>query len=125
MDDLKPCPFCGGDARLSPSVSAESHRTVCCDSCGFSMSEFYMDDCIASWNTRTTPTVQEAAKVLLDNTPNPTFNILKPILMSEHSVTFPEFDEDGEEYMREINVPWVAMKRIISHALRALSEEPQ
>lgn len=69
------------------------------------------------------PPVQEAAQVLASKTPNPVFDILKPILMGEHSVQIPEFDEHGDEHTRSINVPWVVQKEIIAGALRALAEQ--
>lgn len=69
---LLPCPFCGGEAYLSNDASHSRAYFIGCN----------VDDCfgeihwgqtkaeaIAAWNRRATPTVQEAAKVLLD-TPN-------------------------------------------------------
>ena len=75
-DDLKPCPFCGNDG--SGPVEDALHITyfeadwrseswsVQCDKCTATMGYFDSEDeAIAAWNSRATPTVQEAAKVLL------------------------------------------------------------
>lgn len=70
-------------------------------------------------------TVQEAAQALLASVPNPAFDILKPILMGEHSISFPTLDEEGEEYSRKVNVPWDVQKRIVADALRALAQGGQ
>jgi hypothetical protein len=41
--------------------------------------------------------------------------------MGEFSMSFPEFDDDGEEVTRTINVPWVTIKEIMA-AVRARAE---
>ena len=68
-------------------------------------------------------TVQEAARVLLAQTPNPVFDVLKPALIGEFSFQDPCYDEDGEEVIRKVIVPWDTTKKIISAALRALAEK--
>ncbi|WP_147296760.1 hypothetical protein [Paracoccus thiocyanatus] len=68
------------------------------------------------------PGIAEAAKVLLDACPNPIFDHLKPVLMGEVSETIEYTDEDGEEAHYEQPVSWTAMKKVITLALRALSE---
>lgn len=45
-DQLKPCPFCGGDA-------FEFAGVVGCDRCGASVSAFSKDEAIKAWNRRT------------------------------------------------------------------------
>ena len=42
----------------------------------------------------------------------------KAALMGEFTVPLPEIDEDGEEYIRRINVPWTTVKEIMT-AIRA------
>jgi chromosome segregation ATPase len=37
----------------------------------------------------------------------------KAAYMSEFSVPFPDVDENGEEYIRRTNVPWVTIKEIM------------
>ena len=44
----------------------------------------------------------------------------KAALMGEFSMQFPGLDENGEEYMRTINVPWTTIKEIMA-AIRALA----
>ncbi|MEO3479440.1 hypothetical protein AAFO90_17375 [Phaeobacter sp. CAU 1743] len=41
--------------------------------------------------------------------------------MGEFSMGFPEFDENGEEVTRTINVPWTTIKDIMA-AVRARAE---
>lgn len=48
MVDLKPCPFCGGEARLSIGRFAE----VVCDECPASTFASGSEPAIAAWNTR-------------------------------------------------------------------------
>ena len=66
--------------------------------------------------------VREAARVLLALTPNPVFDILKPVLLGEFSFQDPCYDEDGEEATRRVTVPWDTTKLIIAAALRAIAE---
>ncbi|AUQ89367.1 hypothetical protein PhaeoP24_00721 [Phaeobacter inhibens] len=42
--------------------------------------------------------------------------------MGEFSMSFPEFDEDGEEVSRTINVPWTTIKEIMA-AIRSRAEQ--
>ena len=52
MDELKPCPFCGGEAILMHGAHAwEIH----CLPCTASVSEMTKAEAIAAWNTRPTP----------------------------------------------------------------------
>jgi len=53
MDDLKPCPFCGGEADIE---STSAYASVYCDDCG-GQSEVHSSEAeaIAAWNARTTP----------------------------------------------------------------------
>ena len=65
---LLPCPFCGGEAYLSDDASHSRAYFIGCkvDDC---FGEIHWEQtkaaAIAAWNRRATPTVQEAAKVLL------------------------------------------------------------
>jgi len=53
MTDLKPCPFCGGDARYRPDHTVEAVHSVSCQSCDAHLSEFSIEgDCRIRWNTR-------------------------------------------------------------------------
>ena len=54
MDKLKPCPFCGGEARLwHPKEYGITLGSVKCNSCGASTESFTDDDsAIEAWNTR-------------------------------------------------------------------------
>lgn len=57
MTELKPCPFCGGEARLChPKGYGITLGSVKCNSCGGSTESFTDDDsAIEAWNTRPTP----------------------------------------------------------------------
>lgn len=67
-------------------------------------------------------TVAEAAKVLLANTPNPIFDVLKYPMMGEFKQSIAVQDEDGEEVWRDVTIEWTTIKEILAAALRALSE---
>jgi hypothetical protein len=42
----------------------------------------------------------------------------KAAYMGEFSVSMPELDENGDEYVRPVNVPWIVIKEIMA-AIRA------
>jgi hypothetical protein len=53
-EELKPCPFCGGDAKGRPELSY-----VACQLCGGYMDSVSgYEDAVKHWNTRTKPKVQ-------------------------------------------------------------------
>lgn len=61
---LKPCPFCGSEAKLRklveeypadgvhPAGEYEAWFQVCCDNCGIEIGEEYRSDAIEAWNKR-------------------------------------------------------------------------
>jgi len=56
MDELKPCPFCGGKSVvfcLSNMISIE----IRCESCRIVMSNKYVPDLKTAWNTRSQASV--------------------------------------------------------------------
>lgn len=57
MTELKPCPFCGGEARLwHPKEYDITLGSVKCNSCGASTESFTDDDsAIEAWNKRPNP----------------------------------------------------------------------
>ena len=59
-DDLKPCPFCNAEMQFEKSGYEHPYSDTC------PLDSLYIEDGhVAAWNSRATPTVQEAAKVLL------------------------------------------------------------
>lgn len=66
-----------------------------------------------------------AARVLLDNCPNPIFDNLKYRMIGEHSWSREVFDENGDEVTETLSVPWVTVKEIIESALRAIAEQEE
>lgn len=59
MGELKPCPFCGGDAEYIEGAVAFFDVEVCCVDCGFSGPNYgsfdepnAKEDATAHWNTR-------------------------------------------------------------------------
>ena len=53
-NNLKPCPFCGGEAAVEPEGITPCGYWVKCSECGIEQSEPYefSDDAIAAWNRR-------------------------------------------------------------------------
>lgn len=54
MDELKPCPFCGGEAFVyfSGTVSNGLFKEVICKKCHCSTDRMRNDDAIEAWNRR-------------------------------------------------------------------------
>jgi hypothetical protein len=58
----KPCPFCGPpkvegeeivvSASICQTHNYATHYTIFCPKCGVEVTEEYLDDLIATWNTR-------------------------------------------------------------------------
>lgn len=58
MTELKRCPFCGGEARISELTYPMKHYTVICsnENCYAEMGDFISnEDAIRMWNTRPNP----------------------------------------------------------------------
>lgn len=76
MSDLKPCPYCGGEAHLSADTSRRSAYFIGCETeecSGLMMWAERKDVAIAAWNTRTIDpaaireaALREAEKALRD-----------------------------------------------------------
>ena len=50
---LKPCPFCGGEARfLKFESEAEPYGFAVCNKCGAMSRPSKMDEAVAAWNRR-------------------------------------------------------------------------
>lgn len=49
-------------------------------------------------------------------------NGMKAALMGEFHVPFPERDEDGNEHIRKVNVPWTVIKKIHEAVIAATPE---
>jgi len=65
--------------------------------------------------------IADAARALLDATPNPVFDMLKPVLIGEFSQSVKGSDEDGNEVTHKMAISWTVTKEIIAAALRALA----
>ncbi len=74
VDDanLRPCPFCGGEADISHDHTVEESHAYGCRKCGVWFNDYLADDPIAAWNrradTRPAPVegLLEAAKAVRD-----------------------------------------------------------
>lgn len=58
MTELRRCPFCGGEARISELTYPMKHYTVICsnEKCYAQMGDFLSnEDAIEAWNTRPNP----------------------------------------------------------------------
>lgn len=66
-DDLKPCPFCGGDAERIEFIGGENEGrdVISCTQCqASSRVGFYNEEnLVSAWNTRPAPTLAEALDV--------------------------------------------------------------
>lgn len=54
VEELKPCPFCGGEARFVRGDVFNSHSVQCMKCHCFSPSLWTKEECTKEWNTRTT-----------------------------------------------------------------------
>ena len=57
MDELKPCPFCGGEARLEPELKSvedysDFHWVTCRECYAMSLGTYGEDKAIEAWNRR-------------------------------------------------------------------------
>lgn len=61
MTELKPCPFCGGEAGLFHGDSTDGYIKgtgyveAFCGCCGARIREFKRDEAVSKWNKRTNP----------------------------------------------------------------------
>lgn len=51
--DLKPCPFCGGEADISHDHTVEENHAYGCRRCGIWFDTFNSDEAFDAWNART------------------------------------------------------------------------
>ena len=75
-DVLKPCPFCGGEAKLLNAMVGFIDWEASCENCGFSGPNFgamedhgsvvdYKDESTTHWNTRATPALTDPRVIAL------------------------------------------------------------
>ena len=62
--ELKPCPFCRGEAKIKRVTGSINYRYVKCSSCGARTKEWFgVDVAVTNWNTRVYPKdVQEVVE---------------------------------------------------------------
>ena len=103
--------------------AASTSREVFADSCNHTMQAIdYMEQLLLSALSTLSP-ITAAAQVLQVNTPNPVFDLLKPVLMGEVSEAVTYLDADGNEYSDRRMVSWDAMKDVLRLAFRAIAEQ--
>ncbi len=116
--ELLPCPFCGGEALSHRKGSPEFDvGFVKCLGC-FALTTY------KAWNARPASATQlpaHAAKVLLENCPNPIFDRLKYPMMGEFNWSREISDENGDKVTEVLTVPWTTCKEIIAFTLRAIA----
>jgi Lar family restriction alleviation protein len=49
MSELKPCPFCGGEATIQPEGD---YHEIHCDGCGIELDRRTYDEAVTAWNAR-------------------------------------------------------------------------
>ena len=49
MSELKPCPFCGGEATIQPEGD---YHEIHCEDCGIELNRRTYDETVTAWNTR-------------------------------------------------------------------------
>ena len=60
--ELKPCPFCRGEAKIKRVTGSINYRYVKCSSCGARTKEWFgVDVAVKTWNTRVYPPEVQAA----------------------------------------------------------------
>lgn len=62
MDEVKACPFCGGEAEVDEGVNGYTLATVACKRCGAFMPGGIVTAAIRQWNRRE-PVTQEGDDV--------------------------------------------------------------
>lgn len=72
MNDLKPCPFCGGEAQIDRMGNNRQSMQISCGYCGCSVEtgETWVDE-DSNWNQRAQPTIAdylEANKEMIEKT---------------------------------------------------------
>ena len=66
--ELKPCPFCRGEAKIKRVTGSINYRYVKCSSCGARTKEWFgVDVAVTNWNTRVYP--EEVLRALDKQTP--------------------------------------------------------
>lgn len=74
-DELKPCPFCGGEATFAAHATAEEmdYGIICrtmavigCDACEFCMSGETDEEAVAAWNARAAVTDEQFSLAVHD-----------------------------------------------------------
>lgn len=74
-NELKPCPFCGGETTFAAHATAEEmdYGIICrtmavigCDTCEFCMSEETDEEAVAAWNARTAVTDEQFSLAVHD-----------------------------------------------------------
>lgn len=74
-DELKPCPFCGGEATFAAHATAEEmdYGIICrtmavigCDACEFCMSGETDEETVAKWNARAAVTDEQFSLAVHD-----------------------------------------------------------
>ena len=62
MDKLKPCPFCGGEAKIKENGA--EYNYISCKRCKNGTAYGYQDQVIARWNTRAERTCKRVSSAI-------------------------------------------------------------
>lgn len=110
MRELKPCPFCGGKARLDRVGTHYRSCVVCCDICGCTVESGGEGlECGTLWNTRALATPPDALEVVRkqENYTDDFSKMVSECRSHLNGVTTPRTSKSEKEHFG-----WIALEKL-------------